>query len=376
MPKKSLYFLTLVFCALIACSKKKENIPPKYILSSDHNVQKLELEDHKFCISLDLNSGSTNKNFSNDLYWHCRLSMAKYKLNSTTSSRNSIIYNTAITDLVTKISQNLSEARESVFVKENKKIDARDHQKCLDMGYNFNMDDRIKTDQYLLCRKRLIDDAQLDPAYGVDEYLKYPNRSYNLTFILDTRLDIENQKYAEAQKNYPYCVKYFRDDVLFKECKTSQDNSKQCLSEVDAKKFKKESEQKTLCQKAAYVRFPDYYLKDVDQRRKDIERAKVNADLYNNNSFSALGLMQGDIELFEPDKVFEAQLDAAEKQKALEKNINSKRGLYSRAELTKLRQKYIIACQQNTESAIKEYTDNMIRQCEDIAKYEPKEKMF
>lgn len=364
MLKKSLkIFYVAILCATFSCAKTPKD---PHIISSNPEIQLLERQDHKFCDSLDLNSGSSNKSFNSDLYWRCRLSMAKYKLKTNVRTSHNVNFNALISDLVTKISLHLSEARESVFIKENKKIDAKHHAKCVSYGLDFDLSDRLKTDQYLLCRKRLIDEDQLDPAYGVDSYLKYPNRSYNLSFVLDNRIDVENKRFEEAEKNYPSCTRFFKKNSEFKKCTEAQDQSRKCFLEVDGKKFKKESEQKTICQRQAYVKFPDSFLKEEDQRKQDIARTKTNADAYNSNNFAALGILDDDVELFESEETADAEYDAREKQKKIEKNINSKRGLYTRYELIRLRQKYIVACQQSADYAVQKYVEEVKQSCADI----------
>lgn len=375
MAKKSLkIFLTLIFCAAFSCAKTpKREI---YILSNVPEIQEQERQDHKFCNSLDLNSGSTNKTFSADLYWRCRLSSAKSRLKPNISSPQNLKYNSDLSDLITKISLHLSEARESVFIKENKRLDKRDHAVCLSYGFDFDVSDRLKTDEYLLCRKRLIDEDQLDPPYGNEVYLQYPNRAYNLSFVLDHRIDKENKKYEEAQKNYPICLNFFQSDKHFKECSMAQDQSKQCFAAIDAKKFKKESDKKTICQKQAYVKFPDSFLKNSDQRKNELTRIKNNADVYNQNNFAALGIIDHEVDLFEPESALDAKNSATEKQKKLEQNINSKKGLYSRYDLTRLRQKYIYACQQNADFAVKKYVETLQKKCDEISNYKPQENLI
>lgn len=366
-------FLPAILCAAFSCATPTAE---PHLLSSHPEIRNLEREDHKSCLALDLNSGSTNKTFSDDLYWHCRLSMAKYKLQTHVRSTQSLNYNAEITNLINKISERLSTTHESFFTKENKRIDVTQHAKCVAMGYDFDVLDRTKTDQYLLCRKRLIDDNQLDPAYGVEEYLKYPNRSYNLSFVLDNRIDSENKRYSELQKNYPSCLKYFNDTKNLDKCTAAQDQSRQCFSEIDAKKFRKEAEQKTICQKQAYIRFPDSFLKEADQKQLDIKRAKINADTYNQNNFGALGLENKDVELFESEETADAEYEKRKKQKKMEKNINSKKGLYSRYGLTRLRQKYIIACQQDANDDIKKYVEDLKKECADIGEYKEKDNLI
>ncbi len=372
--KVLILFFCAVFCAVFSCAKKTKR--EFYILSNIPEIQEQERQDHQFCNSLDLNSGSSNKTFSADLYWRCRLSSAKSRLKSNISSPQSLRYNANLSDLITKISLHLSEANESVFIKENKKIDKRDHTRCVSYGFDFDVSDRLKTDEYLLCRKRLIDEDQLDPPYGNEVYLQYPNRSYNLSFVLDHRIDSDNKKYAEAQKNYPSCMLFFQNEENFKECTRAQDQSRQCFAEVDSKKFKKESEKKTICQKQAYVKFPDSLLKESDQKKDDLAKTKTNADVYNQNNFAALGIIDHAVDLFESEDAIKAKNSSKEKQKKREQNINSKKGLYNRYDLTRLRQKYIFACQQNADSEINKYVEGLKKECSDIGDYKPKENLI
>ncbi|NBV06364.1 MAG: hypothetical protein EBS06_03895 [Proteobacteria bacterium] len=376
MLKKSLKIFSCLLIGVVFSCAKKEFIPEPYILSSFPEVQKIERQDHKFCNSLDLNSGNSNKSVNDDLYWHCRLSAAKFKLDSHVGSAQSLNHNSQISDLITKISLRLSETHESVFIKENKKIDARQHKQCVDYGFDFDINDQLKTDQYLLCRKRLIDDDQLDPPYGNQAYLKYPNRSYNLGFVLNNKIDSEIKRRQEAEKNYPYCLQFFNNSDNFAKCTKAQDDSRQCLTQIDGKRFKKESEKKTFCQKQAYLRFPDSFLKESDQKKEDIERAKTNADVYNQNSFAALGINSDDIELFESEETADAEYEKQEKQKKLEKNINSKKALYTRYELTRLRQKYIISCTENADLEVKKYVEAIKKSCDDLGSFKADENMI
>ena len=369
MPKKFLKnFLFLLLCLDFGC--QNQNVRPReiYMLSDYPEIQSLEAKDHKFCHSLDLDSGSSNKNFRGDLYWRCRLSMAKYKLKPHVSLPQDVLFNSRINELITKITLSLSGTGESVFAKENKKLDKRHHEQCVSLGFEFNLIDRQKTDDYLLCRKRLMDNEQLDPPYGNEEYLKYPNRAYDLPFIIDSRIDDENKKRLETQRDYPTCINFLNKEDEFKECTQAQDQSRQCLAEIDSKRFKKESEQKTQCQRQAYIRFPESLLKDHDRRQKDLETTKTNADVYNQNNFSALGIAD-DVGLFESEENKARRKAETEAQRKLEKNINSKTDLYTRYDLTRLRQKYIIACQQNSNSDLVKYVEDLKKNCDEIAKY-------
>jgi hypothetical protein len=154
--------------------------------------------------------------------------------------------------------------------------------------------------------------------------------------------------------------------VNFKRCTAAQDASRQCLSEIGLKKFKREGEEKIVCQKQAYIRFPDEMLKDENKKKAEMERMKANSDYYNQYSFASIGI--DDAGIFESEEK-KAEREKAEKNKKNE-NINSKRGLYSKYELTQLRQKYIFSCQKQAGARVDEYVGALVRSCQGMANFE------
>lgn len=366
--KTSLKYSILVSFLAISCfllSCKAPILREPYLISKFHNIQKLEKVDHRFCSSLNLNSGK-NYSFKSDLYWRCRLSLAKNKLRKNNTSQQNIKYNFQVNNLISKISLNLSETQESVFIKENKKLNNRQHQQCVRIGYDSDTINQSKLDDYFLCRKRLIEDQELKPPFGNLEYLKYPNNSYNIGFVIDTRLEEEIRKYKEAKKNYPTCVKYNLRGTNFKRCIKAQDKSRKCLSGVDRKRFKKESKEKKICQKKSYVEFPDSFLKEEDKAKKKRENVRKTADAYNQNDFASLGIHKEDFEKFSSEDAIQKE----KKEKTVQESINSKNELYSKEVLTRLRQGYIFACHKQVDVKLIKYANNLRNICKDMAKFE------
>ncbi len=362
MQKKSLKNL---FAAIFFISVSCAGVKDPHILSHLKNVQVFERQDHKFCDSLKLNFDKSD-NLKSGLYWRCRLSLAKYRLYTDSRLPEQAKHNLEISDLVTKISLKLSETPESMLLRENKKIDSRQHRQCLVMGFEIETEDQTKIDDYFACRKALIEDQRLVPPFGNIDYLKHSNRFYDLGFVIDQRVDVEISRYNEAKKNYPTCIKFNLKNINFKNCVAAQDRSRQCFAEIDKKKFKKEAEEKITCQKQSYIEFPDNFLKEDDLVKADISRMKASSDYYNQRSFASLGI---DGTQFDADKK-RVQEDELERQKKAEQNINSKDGLYSKFELTKLRQKYIFSCQKEANTRIERYSDDLKISCEDQAKFE------
>ena len=360
MRKKFLFAIALIFSVAVACSRGQD----PYILSHLSQIQVLEKQDHKFCVSLKL-SFDKGDNLKSGIYWRCRLSLAKYKLYTDQRAPNYAKHNLEISDLITKISLKLSNTPESILIRENKKMDDRQHKQCLIMGFVFDTEDQAKIDDYFACRKALIEDQQLVPPFGNTEYLKYPNRSYNLGFVIDRRIDEEIKRYNSEKKNYPTCIKFHFSSANFKNCVAAQNRSRQCFTEIDKKKFRREGEEKIVCQKQAYLRFPDEFLKEEDRNKRDIERMKNNSDYYNKQNFASIGI--GDLSQFESksDKKTEEVTN-----KKSDKNINSKEGLYSKFELTKLRQKYIFSCQQEADGRVIDYVEGLKKDCGKMIEFE------
>jgi len=351
---------TTFFLITVACSAAKD----PYLLSHLPRIQILEKQDHKFCASLKLNFDRSD-NLKNELYWRCRLSLAKYKLFTNPASSNEAKHNLEIGDLVTKISLKLSVTPESTLMQENRKIDNFQHQQCLVMGFEIETEDQTKIDDYFACRKALIEDQQLVPPFGDAAYLNYPNRSYNLGFAIDQRIDAAIKRYNAAKKKYPTCVKFNLNNVNFKNCAMAQDKSYQCLATIDKKIFKQDAEEKMTCQKQSYVRFPSELLKEEERSKAEIERMKSNSDYYNQHNFASLGI---DYSQFDADAE-RAQKELAEKQKKTDKNVNSKNGLYSHYELTRLRQKYIFSCQKEAEKRTEEFARGLKKDCEELVEF-------
>lgn len=359
-------FFALFALVLFSCAKVKYKEP--YIFSNFATVQEMERQDHKFCTSINLDSGKNHDDFTTQTYWQCRLSLAKNRLSTNSFSFQGQQNNFQINDLVSKISLHISEIGESNFTKENQKLDLLQHNQCLRLGYDNDTLDRSKIDDYFLCRKRLLEEYRFNAPFGNLDYLDYPNNSYNIEFVIEQRRKEEDKKFNDAKEKYPTCVKYNLRKENFKNCAAAQDKSRQCFSEIAKKKFKKELSEKTTCQQQSYVKFPDSFLKNDNlDKSKELKQIKLTADDYNSNSFVALGIDEGDLAEFKAKTKEEKE---AEKQKEVADNFNKKTNLYNKSELTNLRKEYIFECQKNAESRVEEYAKSLNKECDNMIKFE------
>jgi hypothetical protein len=328
------------------------------VLSTFPHVEAFEKQDHQFCASLKLDFDKLD-NAKSELYWRCRLSLTKYRLYVDDSTPDRAAHNEQVNDLISKISIKIAAAPEVILLRENKKMDDRDHRKCLAMGFQLYTEDQAKVDDYFACRRALIEDQKLVPAFGNTDYLKYSNESYNIGFAIDRRIDEEIKRYNEIKEKYPTCVKYNLYSVDFKSCTTAQDNALQCLDKISRQKFIKEGEEKLTCQKKSYIQFPDELLQEADQKQREIDKTRVASDYQNHQSFLAIGI--DDLSKFDADA--ERVKKEKEENKKSAKDINSKAGLYSRFELTKLRQNFVYSCQKDADVRIAKYVADLGEAC-------------
>lgn len=357
-------FLIIILAIAFSCSKK---IEPKYFLSQIFYVQKLEKLDHNLCVAMKLNVDG-KENYQSPHYWNCRLAFAKYRLAVGQLNPIQAQRNIDIGDLVTKISFKVFENSESFVSRETKKIDQRHHKQCLKLGFTFETEDQAKIDEYFFCRKALIEEQQMVPPFGNQDYLKYPNSEYNISYVIDRRVEETIKLIQEKAKEYPTCVGFNIYSENFKRCVEAENNSRQCYGEIDKKRFAKEWEEKIHCQKQAYVRFDDSLIKKRD--RKEIEDSrKHDNQFYNQDSFAAIGI-DGTLFLSQ-EKIDEMKkLEEEERKKKALKKTNSKEELYNKYEITKLRYKYIQACRENSNQEIEDYIKSLENSCESLKAFD------
>ncbi len=362
MQKKLLIkIFTIILCISFSCTFNEKPVVNPHVLSNLPHIRALEEQDHNFCSDLKINFDKSI-DLQSGLYWRCRISLAKHKIR-TDDAPDSRNFNLELSDLITKISLKLADTPESILINENNRMDDRDHKKCLKMGYQIFTEDQAKIDDYFACRRSLILDYKLIPPFSNFEYLEYPNHSYNVGFVVDRYLEKSTERLNLAKEDYPTCIKFHLDSNNYKNCTTAQDNSRKCFSEINMKKFLREMEEKVLCQKMAYVKFPNDLLKEDERKKAEIARRKNNSDFYNNNSFSAIGVDSKDFKASE--KPEENEIEKTEEEIINEKNkeINSKAKLYEKFELTRLRQKYIYLCQKEADSKVVKYIYELEKSC-------------
>jgi hypothetical protein len=352
-------FLILILITTFSCSKKVE----PHLLSQVPGIRPLEKLDHKLCTSLKLNIDG-KQNFNSPYYWRCRLSFSKYRLATGQLNPEKAKRNQEISDLITQISLKISMNSESFISTETKKIDNRHHRQCLALGFTFETEDQAKIDEYFFCRKALIEEQQMVPPFGNQEYLKYPNLEYNLSYAVDRRIEKAIKSARTQAKQHPTCDKFNINSSNFKKCIIAKDNSQTCYSNITRKKFKKEWEEKISCQKRAYARFGDDLIKRVE-----VEEIITNtSDFENKSNFAAIGIDGSSFRAKEA--VEEGEEERVEKRKEENSKTNSKAGLYSKYEITKLRYRYVQACSKNSNQKIVDFVKKLEKSCASKEKFD------
>lgn len=353
--------------------------------NNNNELQKIEREDHQFCVSLGLDFGEDE--LKTEIYWRCRITLAKYKIKDDAIIPEDIRRNIMIKKLISDIGKNYSLSYEKWGDKRNSLFDNNDHQSCVTLGYNIDTIDKITSsttiEDYLACRKRLINSQQIIPPYNKTEYFKRPQDSYNIGFAINKRMDREIAKFEAAKEKYPVCVKFNLKSPEFKTCSLDYDEQRQCLTKIHRLKFRRELQEKSACQKKAYVRFPDSMINQDDEKARELSNIAESADLKNNSSFFSIGIDKDQLEKFrgEETKVIKKtdnQNDKKDNDKKttdnekkiaetkVKKNFNTKDDLYSKVDITRLRQQFIFSCQKATEPDLESYGNKLQNECNAI----------
>lgn len=357
MPRKfsqKIAVLTLIFSA--SCINKYDN----FILSDVSSIQRSELSDHHVCSALH-HSMDNFTTINSAIYWRCRLAITKTKLSPTNTSSSDLEHNLKIGDLIRRIYLKLQETPEEAMLYSNKKMDDRQHKKCLKMGFELDTNDQIKVDNYFSCRKILIEEQQMIPPFGNADYVPYLNHSYNLSYVVNRRLDNENKKHEEHKKKYPDCLKFNAYSADFKNCKEAMDRSRQCYSDIAKKRADKELNERLNCQRRAYIEFTDDMMREEDRRSWEIEKENAKADYDNKLNFIGIGiqdLSQFGVSNEKPEKI--------QKEPKLK---NSKEGLYTKVELATLRRKYVMSCNKDADKKILDYLMNLNVDCKKLQEF-------
>ena len=369
--KKIFAFTILILLNLFFYSCANVTNYEPYLISSNPQIKRIERGDHDVCLSLKLNFDSQDI-MQSKLYWRCRLTFAKYRLKPRGSSQVNNEIDDKIANLVAQISLKLaSDSIENLYT-QNQKLDNFHHNRCLKLGYEVETDDRKKIEEYFTCRKALIDEYNLSAPYGNEEYLKYKNDSYDIGFAIDQIISRNLKKQQEAKDKYPNCVKYSLYSQNYKNCIKAIEENKKCLSKIIDKIYKKDGEEKIICQRKAYETYGDKLLIDFDIRQKEIAKDNFIADSSNKNNLEALGLKAKMFSVESKEKASEnnSLKEDQEKRKIQQQNINSRSNLYTKSELTHLRRRYISSCQKDINNKIFEYQNELRQQCDQMLEYD------
>ena len=157
--KHSLIFflLTIISCSL-----------------DDGTVKRIESRDHQFCIALGLdfiaNENGVDINYDDalkaEIYWRCRIILAKNKLRNDSVIPQDIRHNILINNLIADIEKNFADSYEKWTNSRNSLTDNHDHKLCAAQGYSVDTLDQTKLEDYFSCRKKLIFDAQIIPPFN------------------------------------------------------------------------------------------------------------------------------------------------------------------------------------------------------------------
>lgn len=335
-------FSLLLFLA--SCSAKH----PK----TDHSIA----GDEAFCNSLGLSDGKDP--IISETYWRCKLKLSKKRLFDYLKLKKD---QDKDKNYVKNLRRDFSLAYEKLNNYRNKFIGAKHHEICYKRGWEADLQDRENLENYLKCRQNLLKIYQINPPYKNSKYLNRPQDSYQIGNVINERLDAKLAEIKEIKKNYPNCAFLEEKSAEFQQCRLDFERRKVCFEEVKLLAAKKRYDERKSCQDKIYQHFPKTMLK-VNSKEKEMSNRKNRiADFYNNNSFANIGLSAAMIDSFAPKKEVLAKKD---KEIAKKQEFNHEKELYSREELTRLRQKFAQRCESQIKYEIAKYLQILDEKCD------------
>ncbi len=359
---KKTFFIIFFLIAHFVASCSRQN-------SNETKLQKIEREDHQFCITLGLDFQDEQDGLKAEIYWRCRIILASHKMQNDITKEN-IENNALIKKLIKKLQENFVKIYEQWNDGRNTQFNNDDHEACVTMGYDIDTLDQSQVENYLECRRKLIIELQLVPPYRKIDYFRRPSDTYGMRFAQNKRLDDELELTKKAKETYPLCGEkfHFRTED-YKNCAHDFDQQKQCFTTIKQAKIARQLSEKSTCQRKSYLHFPDSLLKIDNAVQKEIERFNMFADFSNNHTLASLGLSQDDVDKFKAKDISVEEKKKSDKKK----DFNTKNELYTKIELAKLRQRFIGYCDDDANLKIADYILSLENSCRAITmKWEEK----
>jgi hypothetical protein len=319
-------------------------------------IAKFKAEDDAFCTSLGLNPSGNP--IVSEVYWRCRIALAKRRLTFGRVIPEFMRQNSVLQIYISELRAHFEQSFENLNDYRNSFISQRDHELCQRQGLNDDDDFNFeKVEKYIKCRKELIKVAQVTPPYDKTQYFDRPTQdSYNIGFVINQRQDRKIAEIEDIKKQYPNCFHLGIKSDEFPKCKEDYNRKNLCYKAIAERISEKNMKERISCQKKLYVRFSDSMAK-----KDDIDDKILVAQIYEQNDLRSLGLSEKDIASFYPEEKKPKKID-----ETASKNFNTENELYTKGELTMLKKKYIVACNQEIPPLLNDLKKRMEMQCEQI----------
>lgn len=376
--KAIIFFLHyLSFFTLLSCNNKSY-----FALEEEKKLREMRMQDHRTCLDMGLDFGVDE--IETKIYYRCRLKLADYRIIDYKADNQTLRNN----ELIKKYQQNifieLEKSLEELNDYRNNYFDKSDHKICEKRGNKVDSDDLAEVERYIECRYNLIREFEFQAPFNQQEYLSYLNGSYQIGYAIDKIRDRKIKKFNEEKKKYPNCVFLKINSKEYKNCQQDYDEQKKCYKNNIKKRINFEKEKRKICQNQLYKRYTENLLVEEKTELELYEKARA-ADSYNNNSFVSIGIDADILKTFQSAESYQKQQELERKKKEEEKrleeekrkNFNHEKQLYSKIELTRLKQKFIIACSKKTNQEVEKYYQSLQQECRSITlNWEEKKKQY
>jgi hypothetical protein len=354
---KNIFFLLILTFIVFACNKSES-----YLFTQQSNLRIIERQDHQRCVAQGLDFGHWDE-IVTELYWRCRYNLLQRRKINDDVSGKTIRHNAMIKKMGEEMLQNLSRARYSALAQVEEDVELSDHNKCLKMGHNFGIGH--KDENYYLCRQNLIL-SRIPPAPKVTNafesvILDEERSKQNLQNAAKDRKSVKEAAFAlKMMQEYPICVGLNIKSADFRKCANATDESHQCNAGIRLKVVEKQLKNKKYCQNQAFVQFPDNFAQRKQKSANQINlEQKDDEDKANKNEEENIALLY-----LESGGAIKSIVQKPKVKKITDGGI----GEYNRIDLLRLREQFIVKCNENMAEKMTSFAQEVADECMQISK--------
>ncbi len=322
-------------------------------------IKSFDATTSHYCTTIGLDFSNSNP-IRSEMFFRCKVELAKRAKISSPLRPQEMIFNRDLERYILIQDHKYMNSIEDLNYHRNSLIDNTHHKACVKRGYKIDSLKQDEIESYLTCRESLILSFEIKPAYQNEKDLNYRESSYNIDYVVNKKQDKEIKIRDKFSKKYPFCSKFKVKSPRALKCKDDYDKKRSCKNKVKMKSFAKTKRFHEICQQKLYIKLPNSLLIKKDKKRSRSQERNFNTDLYLNQSYYQF---LSDKKMRNSFMAKDGKEVKSSKKSRKKKINNSFKALYTRDQLTGLRQRFISSCISQIDPKIDNFLNAGYKMC-------------